>query len=245
MSEINPAEGVFLGGVGTLLGLAFFLSSFSRLKLLRAITNTPTSKVRSAAMGFVELNGLAEPDGEPLTGPLSGVPCVWWRFTVEEERKRTNSEGESETYWHTLADERLDRPFRLRDATGELRVDPQGAEVDTKPRLKTTSGGLFSGAKPTGPRMADFGGGGFFGRRMRYTEWRVEPQRPLFALGELRPSAQGPTLGRSQEHPFYLATMSEAEASRAAFWRVAGLMFFSLAFFGVCLYMVTHFMSLL
>ena len=219
-------------------GLAAFFSAFPRLRLWRTISNTPTAKARSAPMGPVELSGIAA-EGEgvvALQGPLSALACLWWRFTVEEEQTRVNAKGETHYEWVSLADERSNAPFYLKDLTGLLRIDPSGAEVDTPARLSKVSGGLFGSAPPPGPSVALYPGS--WGRRKRYTEWRIEPQRPLYALGVLRPEAAGPTLerGRSGE-VFYLATMSEDEARRSVMLGLLGRLSLGLVLFGAGLYL--------
>jgi hypothetical protein len=114
----------------------------------------------------------------------------------------------------------------LKDVTGQVRINPQGAEVDSPARLEQTSGGLFGKAAPPGPQAGNYPGS--WGRRLRYTEWRIDPARPLYALGYLRPGSEagpapGPTLGLGRDgEPFFLATMSEAEARRGLYWGVAG-----------------------
>jgi hypothetical protein len=207
-------------------GAFVFFSAFGRLRLWRIMGNTPTAKARSAPMGLAELSGQAMEEGPLLPGPLSAVTCVWWRFTVEEERTRTDSKGRTETYWATLTDERSDAPFLLQDPTGQIRIDPKGAEVDSPARLAQVSGGLFGKAAPSGPKAGLYPGS--WGRRMRYTEWRIEPARTLYALGYLHNSGAGadperPTLGLGRNgEPFFLATKTEAEARRDLYWGVAG-----------------------
>ena len=49
------------------------------LKIARLIEDTPTSRIRSAAQGYVELAG----NGLPLPAtknpaPLTQRPCTWW-----------------------------------------------------------------------------------------------------------------------------------------------------------------------
>lgn len=228
---MTPGEGMFLGAVGAVAGVGFFFSAFGRLRLWRSMANMPTSKIRSAAMGEVELSGLAqlEPGTELLKAPLSAASCLWWRFSIEEERTRTDSKGRTEHYWYTLVDQRFDNPFRLSDGTGDLRVIPVGSEVDSPARLSVISGGLFSGAKPQGPMVERYPG--TWGRRMRYTEWRIEPQRPLYALGNLKPAAGGLAMVRAEDQIYFLATMSEAEASSDVFLGVLGRLLGGLALF--------------
>src|SRR5690606_32876337 len=55
-----------------------------RLSEARFLLNTPTSKIRSAAQGYVELYGtLDELPGGQLEAPLTGTACLWWRFRIE------------------------------------------------------------------------------------------------------------------------------------------------------------------
>ncbi len=149
----------------------------------RIIEDTPTSRVRSAAQGYVELNGRSLPPPGPATrGPLTGRPCAWWRYKIEERR----STGKSRS-WCTLQAATSDTPFLLDDGTGRCLIDPRGAEV-------------FPGATDVwyGPSQWPQGripdGGGFFGRladalvtdRYRYTEHRLQPQESLYAIGAFR-----------------------------------------------------------
>jgi len=49
-----------LAAFGAVAGPAFFAGGFRDLRLKRLIQNTPTSRIRSAAMGLVEVNGVIE-----------------------------------------------------------------------------------------------------------------------------------------------------------------------------------------
>jgi hypothetical protein len=88
----------------------------------RAVGDTPTSQVASAAQGYVELSGRAQhpPDAKTLA-PLSGRECCWYQYRRERRGAKnkwvTEEEGESAA------------AFRLRDSTGACVVDPDGAEV--------------------------------------------------------------------------------------------------------------------
>ena len=60
------------------------LAWLSALSRLRTIRDTPTSKIASAAQGYVELTGHGRPFGEqPLLGKLSLLPCLWYRYKIE------------------------------------------------------------------------------------------------------------------------------------------------------------------
>lgn len=109
------------------LGIMAILSLFSwysTLYRLRTISGTPTSRISSAAQGYVELIGRGRQGTTPLISKLRVLPCLWYRWKVEERNSknewRTIDKGESSAY------------FLLRDDTGECVVDPELAEIITK-----------------------------------------------------------------------------------------------------------------
>jgi hypothetical protein len=101
------------------LSLLAWISTWRRA---RAVDDTPTSKVVSAAQGYVELLGVGKPlDGTPLLSPLTHLPCLWFRYKVEhkdhDNKWRVESQGES------------DASFILDDGSGACVLDPEGAEM--------------------------------------------------------------------------------------------------------------------
>jgi hypothetical protein len=91
------------------------------LRRARAVADTPTSRIASAAQGYVELLGRGQPlAGVPLHAPLNGLPCLWYRFKVE--RKRDDK-------WHQESSGESSDSFLLDDGSGLCVVDPEGAEV--------------------------------------------------------------------------------------------------------------------
>ncbi len=85
------------------------------LRLNRLIEDTPTSKVRSAAQGFCELEGRAVlVANSQLASPLSGKPCIWFRFKIE----RKVQSGKN-TSWRTIQSASSPHPIRLDDTTGQ------------------------------------------------------------------------------------------------------------------------------
>ena len=107
-----------------LVSIFAWLSALSRL---RAIRDTPTSKIASAAQGYVELIGRGQQFGEPpLLSKLTLLPCLWYRYKVE----RRNSEKE----WKIEESGESSDSFILRDGSGECVVDPEQAEINTRHR---------------------------------------------------------------------------------------------------------------
>jgi len=114
---------------GFVFGIFAFFEGFRLLQRKRLIENTPTSKIRSIAMGFAEVRGkisvctdaAVEKSGF-LKSPISGAKCVYYDAKVEE----IGLGGIWETTYH-----RTDIVhFNVSDKTGTVLVDPKGATLD-------------------------------------------------------------------------------------------------------------------
>jgi hypothetical protein len=108
------------------LGLMACVSLFawmSALRRLRLVRDTPTSRIASAAQGYVELSGTGRPFPEkPILSRLTMLPCLWYRYKIECKQ------GDK---WHTEETGESDEPFLLTDDSGQCVVDPAGAEILT------------------------------------------------------------------------------------------------------------------
>jgi hypothetical protein len=113
-----------------LISLFAWLSVLSRL---RTINGTPTSRIASAAQGYVELTGRGKHfDGSPIVSMLSQLPCLWFRYQVE----RKNYKNE----WSTESSGESELPFLLDDGSAICVIDPTGAEVITTYKDTWTKG---------------------------------------------------------------------------------------------------------
>ncbi|MDX1593245.1 MAG: GIDE domain-containing protein [Gammaproteobacteria bacterium] len=196
----GPQEFWFWIAVLVAVALLAFYGVFRFFSRARLIEDTPTSKIRSAAQGYIELNGLAEPlDGTPIVAPLSKMQCVWYRYKIEERRHRhghtfgTRREGDR---WRTVEKGTSDGLFRLADETGECVVDPEGAEVTPSVHQVWYGGTHYPEQAPYADReggwMARLGIGVSIGTgRYRYTESRIMPATDLYAIGQFRTLGTG------------------------------------------------------
>ena len=159
----------------------------------RAIADTPVSRIRSAAQGYVELSGRGVmPPNAENKGPLTGIPCTWWRYKIED---RSDS-GRSRS-WSTIDSGTSEAPFLLDDGTGRCLVDPRGAEV-----FPGNTDVWYGSSEWPDVRIPN--GTGVFGwlvdacttGKYRYTEHRLLPNDHVCALGAFRSvggvSAQDP-----------------------------------------------------
>ena len=116
------------GGAAALVALALaavLVLCFRGLRTLRLIEDMPTSQVRSAAQGYVEFEGKVEcADGKPLRSPLQDIPCVWWRYRVEEM-----DPGEDRGAGRRVEGGRSHECFVMRDGTGACVIDPDQAQI--------------------------------------------------------------------------------------------------------------------
>src|SRR6266568_3390576 len=102
-----------------------FWYAFKAWRRNRIIEDTPTSRVRSAAQGYVELSGRGIlPADSKNKGPLTGMPCTWWRYKIEERGYSRRSPA-----WATVDSDTSCEPFLLDDGTGQCLIDPRGADV--------------------------------------------------------------------------------------------------------------------
>lgn len=126
----EPAAWLWCFGLIALISLFAWFSALSRL---RTINGTPTSKIASAAQGYVELIGKGNYfDATPVLSHFFLLPCLWYRYKVERKNNknewRIESSGESET------------PFLLDDGSATCVVDPSGAEIITAHKETWTKG---------------------------------------------------------------------------------------------------------
>lgn len=112
-----------------LIVLVAFFAWIVSFRRARAIGDTPTSRIGSAAQGYVELVGRGRnlPDF-PVLSKLTQLPCLWYRYVVEQ---RTGNNK-----WQRVASGRSDESFILEDDSGGCLVDPEHAEV--VPRRRET-----------------------------------------------------------------------------------------------------------
>jgi hypothetical protein len=167
---------------GALAGVYLFYRGFCLLQRKRLIQNTPSSKVRSAAMGLVEISGLAT-GPYTLIAPITGKACYYYRTMVW----RWKQQGKNSS-WVKEADESLHLPFFLEDNTGRLLVNPQGAELDIHRDFQEEfSHSLFSSSLEVPANIANFlvTHGIDTDAKIKVEEYCIKPKNALFVLGTL------------------------------------------------------------
>jgi hypothetical protein len=139
LTEPQALVVAFLAGVLAILGLATITSA---VLSIREMQRLKTSAIATAEPGYVELTGTLHlpPRGDAVIGPLTRHAGVW--YSVESD---FGSRG-AQTFR-----ERSGQPFLLRDASGQVAIDPNGLTVRTRHSVTKFSraGGITSSPRST------------------------------------------------------------------------------------------------
>lgn len=163
----------------------------------RLIEDTPTSLIRSAAQGYVELDGWGELlPGDPIIAPLSGERCLWYRYKVEEQVQRGDSRS-----WRTISSGVSDSLFKLNDPTGDCVVDPDGADIH--PSVHLVWYGSSANPQANLPVHRPWWLRGLASERFRYHEERIALSESLYIIGQFS------SVGGSQEVPDLRTELSQ------------------------------------
>lgn len=115
----HPLGWCFALAAIAIIGFFAWMSAFRRS---RAIADTPTSRIDSAAQGYAEILGRASNAPEFLaSAKLGSLPCVWFRCITY--RRTSNNK------WQEIERQTSDGIFEISDESGSCMVDPDHAEV--------------------------------------------------------------------------------------------------------------------
>lgn len=221
---------------GLLFGLYLFFKGFIWLRHKKLIEALPTSKIRSIAMGLVEIFGEAIPSkGNTLNSPFSNKQCVYYKYTIEEYRKSGKS-----SKWVTVKSGEDKRHFFVKDDTGTVLIDPKGADISIPIDFEFNS----SFGKDPNDNIKEFlkknnmNFEGFFGmnKTMRYREYFIAPKDRLYVIGtasdnpyvEEASVAKGHEdimIGKVGKEFFYVSDRPEKDILKSFRWKVAGGLF--------------------
>jgi hypothetical protein len=175
------------------------------------VGNIATSSIGTLAVGEVRISGRVEPAELTLVSALQSRACVYYRARIRERDDR---------HERTVLDEERAVGFRVRDASGAIRVFPRGSAWDVPatfedadgfggerpPALALRQGPAFEPATPdredlvarlltvsgSGPSARDGIGGRGGGGRRDYEEARLEPGDVVTIVGTALPFDQLP-----------------------------------------------------
>lgn len=145
--------------------------AFACLRLKRFVEDTPTSRIRSLAMGLVEVRGRAI-RRYALVAPMTQSACVWYRLRRYRRDQRNN-------WTLTSQSDSGHVPFVLDDGSGRVVVDPAGATVRAKTEQTGFPGesSLLGAATDGGPDE-------------KWVEELIYEGTTLYVLGQARPARE-------------------------------------------------------
>jgi len=154
---------------------------FRGLRLLawKRRQNAPASQIASALPGLVEVNGVAT-GPNTISAPITGQPCYLYHTTVWQQRKEASQE------WDKVGDETLHVPFFLNDSTGQLLIEPLGADVELQSEFhKEYDSCLFLEQKKVPQSVSLFLARHDVtpARRIRIEECCIRPESVVFIAG--------------------------------------------------------------
>jgi hypothetical protein len=168
--------------IGLCAGIYIFFNGFRILQRRKLILNTPVSKIRSASMGMVELNGLAV-GPYTLIAPITQRPSYYYRTIVWEWKRQGRSNK-----WVKVAAECMHVPFFLDDNTGKVMVDPRSAELDLHRDFQQEfCDSFFTFKQEAPPNVHSFLSrhGIMTNNKIKVEEFCIKPKNSLFLLGTL------------------------------------------------------------
>jgi hypothetical protein len=200
----NTIEEVSKYPIMLIIAIIWLIVGFFTLKRLQAMQDTPTSIIRSVAIGNAELvgqvrNGINDPpmvhvDGDHSKTVSDLVSWNWqYEIEVEERRMRRDSNGnmreEVSRYWRTIRTDEGGTDFTLHDGTGGIMIVTGSFrksndfgdhliqwECNHNRNLGNLFGNIFS-MLVTNERIL----------RHRWTLWGLKLGDPCYVMGMIKP----------------------------------------------------------
>jgi hypothetical protein len=132
---------ILLSVAGLAVGLGALAKGMVAYRATLRVGDIGTSTISSIAAGEVRVTGVVEPAELTLVSLLTSTPCVYYRASV-------GAEGDGSPVDDGGFEEERSVGFRVRDATGSIRVFPRGAHIDAPVRLDEETGAM--GDEPPG-----------------------------------------------------------------------------------------------
>lgn len=178
----SPGGVIFYCVIGICAGVFLFIQGFRLLQRRHLILDTPVSKIRSAPLGLVELNGLAV-GPYTILAPITARPCYYHR-TLAWEWKQSGKNKR----WVKVAAECMHVPFFLDDNTAKVMVDPRGADLDLHRDFQEEfCDSLFTTKEEAPENVRSFllRHGVNTTNKIKVEEFCIKPKNSLFVLGTL------------------------------------------------------------
>ena len=248
----RPLDQLFIYlAAGALGGLGLCVYGWVLHQRKRLIESIPTSTIRSLALGLVEISGQAQPGESLLSAPFSGIPCVFYSYTVEE-----HVGSGKHARWETVANGTSEQPFFVNDSTGQVLVVPLDAEL-ILPDERTYRNDWLGALPPTaltGLNRLGVSTERWIGSKtLRCREASIQPEERVYVLGtaqeqlgakELVENSARLYIGSSRDHEFIISDRSEKDLLSRLRWYVLAYGIGGLALAASCsIVIVTYYLT--
>ena len=194
----NPDSRLLAIGVVSLVAIIWLILGWLRAKMLNQMIDTPTSLVRSVALGHHELVGQVRPSHEGVLRVvvdgnqrmfMENMVAYNWTYEQHQERTVRTKEGtRTERRWVTIRSDSGGCPFILHDGTGGIRVNGQSFKRSDYGNYIKRWDGAF--AETLGKQfMASLIAGVLGGWRVidhRWTLYGIKLGNPVYIMGEVK-----------------------------------------------------------
>ncbi len=222
-----------------IIGSILFQFGFARMSELQFMRNIPRSKIRSVAIGAVEISGLII-SKNVLTTPYSKSPCVYCRSELEMYSGDDDSYSDNFGGWEQMPGPTFKIPFWVKDETGQIMVDPEGAEF----KISDREFGMLN--QDGSPKNADDAVAENYSPKhgdRRYVEQFLAPNDTVFILGTAALRKNGATeqlliQEGAGSPPFVISDSREVYAVHQEKWEMLGglsygIVIFIMGFLGI------------
>lgn len=238
-------DGLLVLAAGVVGGITLFFHGFRLTRRKQLIETTPTSAIRSLAIGLVEIMGNAGPFGPLLNAPFSAMPCVFFSYKVEERQRSVKQDK-----WVTIAQGHSHLPFTLRDVTGAVMIMPIGAELMIEARGTYQNGGHIGLPTTVEAGLATLGitsSGWLSSKTLRCTESFILPEERIYVLGTAQEGNQDQSANEARlfigHHPdgvFMISDRSERDLLSGLQWKVLVLLYGGPVLTAACAWGLLH-----
>lgn len=187
----------------------------------------------------VEVAGITEAD-MPLTSPATNTPCLYYRHQVEQLEvdydRDYDGDYQREEHWRTVADSKRDVPFTIRDSSGAVGVNPDGASFVSKQTMNGQYGAygvdVYRQEKSDGimgtvlDTISSLGGGAT--NSFRTSEWVIPLGQQVYVLGNAVRQGDQCIIGKGNG-PFIVSVKSEEQLTKRYIWTAVGWFAFGAA----------------
>ncbi|MDQ7826904.1 MAG: GIDE domain-containing protein [Candidatus Eremiobacteraeota bacterium] len=213
---------IWCAGCGLIiLAVIVIVVRHAEINKLIAIVETetsPCSGLMHAQNGsFVEIKGFIEPI-QVLRSDVGGRECVCYKSTItreyEEEHQETDAAGrvhrKRRRGTESIVSREVRTRFYVRDDSGRLPVDPEGAQVELIETVKKDEPGVPAG-KATFAEVNLEGSGRGQTKGLKFREWVLPVEVPVYIFGPVLQTDNGPVIQKPAvlSRDFIITTKSE------------------------------------